>query len=337
MQAANYLIQQASSMPNFRDGEARDDVKSEEGGEKSDDICRDFLRNNCSRGNRCRYRHPSDVDNGGGNSKNGRKSGGGGGDLEFCHDFQNAGCRRVNCRFVHCSRDEEEQYRRTGQLPQQGPGGPSRGRGDDFDDLPICKDFLNGECRRSGRCKYRHVTQRELDMEDMQRERMMMSDRGRFNDRSFSGGPPRMGFDDDFDMVGAKRRCLDGPQFGGRMMSPEEVQMLQDENSMLRQKVEQLRKQVSDLTATNETLLEQNARYRSGQVGGMRAPSGTGLPQPGGMSSSVSGMGGYGEPMSRSQPLLGSSAVGSGAYGAQRNPSMGGAAHPGLVSYPRLG
>ncbi|PNJ44848.1 ZC3H10 isoform 2, partial [Pongo abelii] len=56
------------------------------GGASSDAICRDFLRNVCKRGKRCRYRHPdmSEVSNLG-VSKN---------EFIFCHDFQNKECSR---------------------------------------------------------------------------------------------------------------------------------------------------------------------------------------------------------------------------------------------------
>ena len=39
---------------------------------------------------------------------------------------------------------------------------------------------------------------------------------------------------------------------------------LDEENAMLRKKIEELKKQVSDLTATNEFLLDQNAQLRMG-------------------------------------------------------------------------
>ena len=38
----------------------------------------------------------------------------------FCHDHQNRNghCDRGNeCRFIHCTRQEEEEYRRSGYLP----------------------------------------------------------------------------------------------------------------------------------------------------------------------------------------------------------------------------
>ena len=48
--------------------------------------------------------------------------------VEFCHDYQNRGkCSRNNCKFIHCKREEEEEFKSTGYLPphvrdQVGPG-----------------------------------------------------------------------------------------------------------------------------------------------------------------------------------------------------------------------
>lgn len=44
---------------------------------------------------------------------------------------------------------------------------------------------------------------------------------------------------------------------------PLEYRFLEEENSLLRKRVEELKKQVSNLIATNEVLLEQNAQFRS--------------------------------------------------------------------------
>lgn len=46
-------------------------------------------------------------------------------------------------------------------------------------------------------------------------------------------------------------------------VSPVEFRMLEEENVMLRRRVEELKKQVSVLAATNEVLLDQNAQFRS--------------------------------------------------------------------------
>jgi len=32
-------------------------------------------------------------------------------------------------------------------------------------EVPVCRDFLKGECRRGGKCKFRHLSVREYEME----------------------------------------------------------------------------------------------------------------------------------------------------------------------------
>ncbi|KAK7915942.1 hypothetical protein WMY93_011703 [Mugilogobius chulae] len=78
-------------------------------GQGLDGVCRDFIRNVCKRGKRCRFRHPEinnvpDL----GVQKN---------EFIFCHDHQNKECLRSNCRFVHGSKDDEDYYKKTGELP----------------------------------------------------------------------------------------------------------------------------------------------------------------------------------------------------------------------------
>ena len=60
-----------------------------------------------------------------------------------------------------------------------------------------------------------------------------------------------------------KRRCLDGPYNDGGP-PPHAFQMVQEENLQLRTQIQELEKRVSDLTATNEFLLDQNAQLRMG-------------------------------------------------------------------------
>ena len=78
---------------------------------KGDNVCRDFLRNVCRRGDRCKFSHPG-GDSGGGDS------GGQGAKLqdkmEFCHDFQNNRCNRSQCRFIHCPADVETEFNKSG-------------------------------------------------------------------------------------------------------------------------------------------------------------------------------------------------------------------------------
>ncbi|XP_027197425.1 uncharacterized protein LOC113791795 [Dermatophagoides pteronyssinus] len=111
---------------------------------QQDDVCRDYLRNVCRRGKSCRYKHPdiNDTDM----MKNKEP-------YVFCHDYQNRECRRDNCRFLHCTKQEEEIYRSTGKLP---PHIQAQYPSDDRNVAPVCKDYLNNTCRRGPRCKYRH-------------------------------------------------------------------------------------------------------------------------------------------------------------------------------------
>uniref|UniRef100_H2YAT3 C3H1-type domain-containing protein n=1 Tax=Ciona savignyi TaxID=51511 RepID=H2YAT3_CIOSA len=132
-------------------------------------ICRDFSRNMCHRGRRCKYKHPSageldqivDVS---------------GADIvyEFCHDFQNSQCQRTNCRFIHCTQEEEETYMKSKKLPQRLKYQYDYGIGDyqigqekhrlekmigaaEVAGRPVCRDFLNHDCHRGKKCKFLHL------------------------------------------------------------------------------------------------------------------------------------------------------------------------------------
>ncbi|XP_064648049.1 zinc finger CCCH domain-containing protein 10-like [Lineus longissimus] len=241
-------------------------------GKIGDDICRDFLRNVCKRGKRCKYRHPDNFEA----RVLGKQQ-----EYTFCHDFQNTGCRRQNCKFIHCTREEEEYYKQTGQLPVRLQQAAALGLGVQPSELPvlkgevpICKDYLKGECRRAGKCKYRHVSASDYEIELRRLERQSRSlITSRFDT-----------FDDILDRYELesplKRRRLEDYEFNNvldrygthattptaTMTRPISVatdyRLIEDENTILRRKVEELKKQCNDLAATNEVLLEQNARYR---------------------------------------------------------------------------
>ena len=84
-------------------------------GKKGDNVCRDFLRNVCRRGDRCKFSHPGGDSGGDGGGQ------GGGAKLqdkmEFCHDFQNNRCNRSQCRFIHCPADVETEFNKSGSHP----------------------------------------------------------------------------------------------------------------------------------------------------------------------------------------------------------------------------
>ncbi|NXH82240.1 ZC3HA protein, partial [Edolisoma coerulescens] len=196
-----------------RDGYANGG-SGDEAGAGADDICRDFLRNVCKRGKRCRFRHPdiSEVTNLGV-----RKN-----EFIFCHDFQNKECVRLNCRFIHGTKEDEDCYKKTGELPPRLRQKVAAGLGlspadlpNSKEEVPICRDFLKGDCQRGAKCKFQHL-QRDYDYE--------------------------YGF--------ASPRAV-------------EYRLLEEENVLLRKRVEDLKKQVNNLLATNEVLLEQNAQFRN--------------------------------------------------------------------------
>ncbi|KAG1669283.1 Zinc finger CCCH domain-containing protein 10 [Nymphon striatum] len=225
-----------------------------------DNVCRDFLRNVCRRGKNCKYYHPNGTEA----EKLGRLP-----MLLFCHDFQNKECCRANCKFIHGTRQEEKYYHQTRELPERlkqilftKEEDTNKGN------IPICKDFLKGDCRRSGRCKYRHLSPDELNMElgNESVKRMVRRDLRFENNfdayegydlydcREYEPELKRRHFDDNFRsslMVSVQSRS-----------SAEEIKLLQEENMAMRQKLDALRKQVADLAATNEFLLEQNAQLR---------------------------------------------------------------------------
>ncbi|CAI9726612.1 zinc finger CCCH domain-containing protein 10-like [Octopus vulgaris] len=250
-----------------RNSESGSEDKYEKLNGKGDDICRDFLRNVCRRGKHCRYRHPE-----AGEAKELGKQH----EYTFCHDYQNTRCRRLNCKFLHCTREEEEYYKQTAQLPVRLQQAAALGIGVAPHELPllkgeipICKDFLKGECKRGAKCKFRHLSVAEYEYE----LRKSTTDHRPNHQTQNSYDPAEDDFDRfdnrfDYGHSALKRRRadLDGftSSFEARYTTirPLSYQLLDEENNMLRRKVEEMKKQVADLTAANEVLLEQNARYR---------------------------------------------------------------------------
>ena len=190
------------------EGENNTGLKDEKNDEQ---ICRDFQRGVCSRGDKCKFAHPSGM---GSEPKD---------QPMICRDFQNGTCHRTTCKYLHVTNQEEKDFMRTGQLPAGNARGANRGRDPN---TPVCKDFLNNKCNRGSNCKFRHVPE----------EGMYGGGGGGYYDE-----PPR-------------KRPRDGMD--------SDYRYLMEENVSLRRKVSELQKDVADLRATNDILLEQNARYR---------------------------------------------------------------------------
>nr|XP_022918795.1 zinc finger CCCH domain-containing protein 10-like [Onthophagus taurus] len=260
-----------------------DDVKTEPSNDSSQDsICRDFSRGTCNR-KFCKYKHETEVRS-----------------LNFCHDFQNATCPRPNCKFIHCTREEVEEYKKTGDMSNQILAEASR-KSQLPGLLPVCNMFRKGACRRPV-CKYRHITKEEEDNEIMELIRNNSNNQIRSTGNNVSGHEPqvirfnpndfsrnRIIVDDcNFGPTPPKRRFLSHQDvldngisteihhrrigfrgyFAGNpppgMLSRIDARtiMLEEENSMLHKEIAQLKRKVSDLTATNEFLLDQNATLR---------------------------------------------------------------------------
>lgn len=267
-------------------------------------ICRDFLRNVCHRGKRCKYLHERSEDD----------------PVEeytFCHDFQNGKCSWPGCKFLHCTESEEKRFRATGELP---PHVLNRVKicNSDKSDHPLCKDFMKGSCQRVN-CKFRHMKKEEPQHNLMSPSHHNASrPQHNFNGTTNGGGVGGDGrrYEDDrnfhwqiqdhhnnivannggyntshpADYIGPpepKRRLVSGetvvhfeaspimgqqhatqptvtPSYYYPVIPRNEARaiVLEDENALLRKKIEELKKQVSDLTATNEFLLDQNAQLR---------------------------------------------------------------------------
>lgn len=66
-------------------------------------------------------------------------------------------------RFIHCTPEEVEEYKRTGEMSNQILAEATR-KSQLPGTQPVCNQFRKGMCRRSF-CKYRHITKEEEDAE----------------------------------------------------------------------------------------------------------------------------------------------------------------------------
>lgn len=233
-------------------------------GSPNENVCRDFMRNVCTRGKKCKYSHPETKEANPAATLLQDS-------IVFCHDYQNRNdcSRRQQCRFIHCRKEEEEEFKRSGFLPPHvRDQAITKGVAPDLPALygarPICKDYLKGDCRRGRSCRFRHLSPRQYDME------MSTSYSNDYNGYGYDG----------YDMPPMKRRRGDydpcGPMGygdGGRPShSLADMDMMQQENMLLKSRVEELKKQVQELTTTNNFLLEQNAQLRCSVKGPQPGP-----------------------------------------------------------------
>ena len=196
--------------------------------------CRDFERGVCSRGDSCRFFHPERTE-----PAEGVK-------LPICKDFQNKGCDRRKCKFLHITQEEEAVYDASGQLPAHRgrpeliytTAGPGAGAAAPPAPKNICKDFLNRKCDRGSRCRFVHVEEHSDPRGYGKRSRV----------DAYHGPPPPP----------HAAVANDAAMF--------------EENEFLRRKITELQREVLNLREMNDTLYDQNRRYCS-QLGTVSATS----------------------------------------------------------------
>ncbi|EFP10488.1 hypothetical protein CRE_22900 [Caenorhabditis remanei] len=238
-----------------------------------DDVCRDFLKNICNRGSRCKFYHPSEAPPASDH------------DYNFCIDYQNRGCQRDNCRFVHAPRDEVERYKNTRELTLiLARAIAAVGHGDTIGGIPICKEFQTGRCARGvNRCRYWHVN---VDLERDRRGRGLPPSNefggpagpigggsgggggvGRFPPMGYGGGGGAMGAG-----AGGRRRPYDDydsdPIKRGRYAPDDRLMELEKRNAELSKEVDSLRR---ELQREHDRYEDLYALFRQ-QSGGAPAP-----------------------------------------------------------------
>lgn len=136
-------------------------------------------------------------------------------------------------------------------------------------EVPVCKDYLKGDCRRAARCKFRHLAPAEMTRRDPFDAYDRYDDYDRYEPEPKRRPPP--GYMDDYGggtmMTMGRALPLPPPPpppiaQSSSMGYSHEYRIIEDENNLLRRKLEEMKKQVADLTATNEFLLDQNAQLR---------------------------------------------------------------------------
>ena len=152
-------------------------------------------------------------------------------------------------------------------------------------EVPVCRDFMKGECKRGARCKFRHVpTSPQYDLDLAQKEQITSTPTQvtLTNNNTLTNINTMSKFDAfteeldryEYEQLTVKRRRTDYDSYLDTftVKTTTDYRLLEEENVLLRRKVDELKKQVHDLAATNEVLLEQNARYRVSKVSVTAAP-----------------------------------------------------------------
>lgn len=123
-----------------------------------EDVCRDFLNNMCNRGSRCKFYHPPSLVR-----ERAAQQAPEGIEYQFCIDYQNRGCHRDNCRYIHAHREDVDRYKMTGEVTLNlAREIAAIYNCDTINGIPFCKEYQTGTCSRGGqRCRYWHINVEE--------------------------------------------------------------------------------------------------------------------------------------------------------------------------------
>lgn len=122
------------------------------------DICLDFLRNQCIRGASCQFKHVQKVEAHSERVCLSRSI--------FCHDYQEGGCVRPNCKMIHTSAQDEQYFLDSGMLtPHLKVGSSGGGVAGDIGKLAsnVCREYVKNQCTRGSQCRFYHPPPHELE------------------------------------------------------------------------------------------------------------------------------------------------------------------------------
>lgn len=250
-------------------------------------ICRDFLRNVCNRDKRCKFKHLSVEElNTPVNTKDDPLSCNV--SYEFCHDFQNKGCERPNCKFIHCSSETELIYKESSLLPlkikyeyELGIEVANKPAGSaselktvvpmviQHQEKPVCRDYTKRQCKRGKKCRFVHLDQNS-NLHNIEEKNCQETASDNRMHLMTDNNPEKkrirlISQDHEASIFAMTSRNNMTKNMDSCLMSTlanPSFQYIKEENFILRKELNHLRKQVSDLSATNEVLLEQNAQFR---------------------------------------------------------------------------
>ncbi|XP_055848269.1 zinc finger CCCH domain-containing protein 10-like [Episyrphus balteatus] len=215
-------------------------------------ICRDFVRGICRR-KHCRYPHVVSPDL-----------------VVFCHDYQNSTCTRANCKFLHYTIQEQEYYNVNGEFPPEVSE----------DNQSICNEYaMYRRCRhkdcymmdkrqspppmrpvecieRQPVCQWNH---NEYRGDLMARQGVHMNGYRAAVCDDFPSSLKRPANVDTLENSAAYKRFRDDIE---RIDIVALVRRFEEEQVMLRRRVEANEIKIAELRASNEYLLAQNAQLR---------------------------------------------------------------------------